>query len=126
MPHVILEYSANLEGRLDIQELCGVALKAAASTGVLELEALRVRAIRCDHYAIADQHPDNAFVDAHLRIGDKGRTHEQRAATGKALYDAMRAYCQPLFETPYFALSLELRTIDGPLSWKENGLRGRL
>lgn len=124
MPHIILEYSANLEGRLDIGQLCRVALDAAARTGVLELPATRVRAIRCDHYAIADGHAGNAFVDASIRMG-RGRTEEQKAATGKAIYDAMRAFCEPLYATPYFALSLELREIDPVLSWKENGVKRR-
>jgi len=125
MPHITLEYSANLDGRLDIGALCQVALKAATSTGVLEMAATRVRAIRCDHWAIADEHPDNAFVDASLRMG-QGRSEEAKAATGKAIYDAMRAYCAPLYETHYFALSLELREIDSKLSWKENGIKPRL
>lgn len=124
MPHITLEYSGNLEGRLDIERLCQIALEAAASTGVLEKPATRVRAIRCDHYAIADNHPDNAFVDASLRMG-QGRTNEQKTATGKAIYDAMRAYCEPLYATHHFALSLELREIDSKLSWKENGIKRR-
>jgi len=126
MPHITLEYSANLEGRLDIAKLCQVARKAAGSTGVLDANATRVRAIRCDHYAIADEHPDNGFVDGVVRIGQKGRTHAERLATGKAIYDAMRVYCAPLFETHYFALSLEIREIDDVLSWKENGIKPRL
>ena len=125
MPHITLEYSGNLDARLDIGELCRVALKAAASTGVLEMPAIRVRAIRCDRWAVADEHPDNAFVDASLRMG-RGRSEAAKAATGKAIYDAMRAYCAPLYETNFFALSLELREIDPELSWKENGIKPRL
>lgn len=124
MPHITIEYSANLEGRLDIAALCAVALDAAGSTGVLERPATRVRAIRCDHYAIADGHSDNSFVDASLRMGT-GRTEAQKEATGRAIYEAMRAYCEPLFAEPYFALSLELREIDKDLSWKENGIKRR-
>src|SRR3546814_892066 len=90
MPHVTIEYSANLEQRLDIAALCATALEAAASTGVLELGATRVRAVRCDHYSIADRLRDNAFVDVSLRIG-RGRSAEAKAATGKALCVALRA-----------------------------------
>lgn len=125
MPHVTIEYSANVEQRLDIAELCAVALEAASSTGVLELAATRVRAVRCDHYAIADRHPDNSFIDVSLRMG-RGRAENARAATGKALWDALRTYCAPLFETQYFALSVELREIDPVMSWKENGIKPRL
>lgn len=124
MPHLILEYSANVESRLNIQGLCSAALKAASSTGVLEMPATRVRAIRCDHYAIADEHPENGFIDASLRMG-QGRSEEAKRAVGIAIYDAMRDYCAPLYATPYFALSLELREIDGALSWKENGIKSR-
>src|SRR3546814_11405815 len=74
---ISIEYSANLEQRLDIAALCATALEAAASTGVLELGATRVRAVRCDHYAIADRHRDNAFVDVSLRIG-RGRSEEAK------------------------------------------------
>lgn len=126
MPHITLEFSANVEARLNIGELCQVARKAAGVTGVLDPDATRVRAIRCDHYAISDEHPDNAFVDGVVRMGQKGRTHEQRVATGKAIYDAMREYCAPLFETNYFALSLEVKEIDDILSWKENGIKPRM
>jgi 5-carboxymethyl-2-hydroxymuconate isomerase len=125
MPHATIEYSANLEQRLDIAALCTATLEAASSTGALELAATRVRAVRCDHYAIADRHCDNAFVDVSLRIG-RGRSEEAKAAAGKALWEALRAQCAPLFETPYFALSLELREIDPVLSWKENGIKPRL
>src|SRR3546814_1871569 len=124
MPQVNIDNSANLEQRRDIAALWATALEAAASTGVLELGATRVRAVRCDHYAIADRHRDNAFVDVSLRIG-RGRSAEAKAATGKALWEALRAHCATLFETPYFALSLELREIDPALSWKENGIKPR-
>src|SRR3546814_10466753 len=66
-----------------------------------------------------------SFVDVSLRIG-RGRSEEAKAATGKALWEALRAHCATLFETPYFALSLELREIDPALSWKENGIKPRL
>jgi 5-carboxymethyl-2-hydroxymuconate isomerase len=125
MPHLTIEYSANLEARIDIAGLCRTALKAACSTGVLELGAARVRAVRCDHYAIADEVPENMFVDAVLRVGE-GRSQEQKAATGGAIYDAMHTYCAALYDTPHFALSLEVREIDRALSWKRNGIKGRL
>lgn len=125
MPHITIEYSANLERRLDMAEFCDVVLQAAVSTGVLELAATRVRAIRCDHFAIADRHPDNGFIDVSLRMG-RGRSEENKAATGQAIWRAMRDHCAPLYETQFFALSLELREIDPDMSWKENGIKPRL
>jgi 5-carboxymethyl-2-hydroxymuconate isomerase len=125
MPHIILEYSANLADRFDIGGLCDAALDAAAAIPIFDVAAARVRAIRCDHYAIGDRHPDNAFVDVTLKIG-AGRSAEQKQAAGQAMFDALRAHCAPLYANGHFALSAEIREIDARLSWKDNGIKARL
>ena len=43
-----------------------------------------------------------------------------------ALMAAARAALAPLFETPHFALSLEVQEIDAVLTWKDNAMHGRL
>ena len=125
MPHLTIEYSANLDGRADIGALCETLLKTVLETGLFELGAVRVRALRADHYAIADQLPENAFVDLNLRIG-KGRTAEEKKRAGDAIFAAAAEVLGPLFETPHFALSLEIREIDAELSWKKNAIHPRL
>ena len=76
MPHFSIEYSANVAAAADIGTLCEVVRKAAVETGIFPLGGIRVRAIRCDHYAIADGLPDAGFVDILLRIGE-GRSLEE-------------------------------------------------
>ncbi|WHO76718.1 5-carboxymethyl-2-hydroxymuconate Delta-isomerase [Rhizobium sp. BT03] len=125
MPHLTIEYSANLEGRADIGALCGTLLKTVLETGLFEIGAVRVRALRANHYAIADQLAENAFVDLNFRIG-KGRTAEEKKRTGEAIFAAAADVLGPLFETPHFALSLEIREIDAELSWKKNAIHPRL
>ncbi|MBX4994551.1 5-carboxymethyl-2-hydroxymuconate isomerase [Rhizobium binae] len=125
MPHLTIEYSANLEGRADIGELCRTLLKTVLETGLFEIGAVRVRALRADHYAIADELPENGFVDLNFRIG-KGRTAEEKKRTGEAIFAAAIDVLGPLFETPHFALSLEIREIDAELSWKKNAIHPRL
>ncbi|MBX5162464.1 MULTISPECIES: 5-carboxymethyl-2-hydroxymuconate Delta-isomerase [unclassified Rhizobium] len=125
MPHLTIEYSANLDDRADIGALCEALLKTVLETGLFELGAVRVRALRADHYAIADQLPENAFVDLNFRIG-KGRTAEEKKGTGEAIFAAAADVLGPLFETPHFALSLEIREIDAELSWKKNAIHPRL
>ena len=44
MPHITIEYSANLEPKLEIAKLVEKVHTAAAGTGVLELGGLRTRA----------------------------------------------------------------------------------
>ena len=125
MPHLTVEYSANLEGRTDLDALCVALLETVLETGLFEVGAVRVRALRADHYAIADRLPENAFIDLNLRIG-KGRAAEEKKRTGEALFATANTLLAPLFETPHFALSLEIREIDAELSWKKNVIHPRL
>ena len=68
MPHIWIEYSANLD--LDTRALMRVVQDAAVGDGSLyPLAGARTRALRVDDYLIVDGHPDNAFVHVLLRIG---------------------------------------------------------
>lgn len=125
MPHFNLEYSANLDGRVDFEALCGVVLETILSTGLFEVGAVRVRALRSDAYAIADRLPDNAFIDMSFRIG-AGRSAEEKKRAGEAIFAAVANELSTLFATPHFALSLEIREIDPELSWKKNAIHPRL
>jgi 5-carboxymethyl-2-hydroxymuconate isomerase len=125
MPHFTLEYSANLDGKTDIRGLCQEILKTALATGVFEIGAVRVRAIRCEHYAIADDIPGNGFIDLSLRLAE-GRDLKVRQKIGEAVFAAMTNYLAPLFETKNFALSFEIREIDAALSYKKNAIHSRL
>lgn len=125
MPHLTVEYSANLDSKADIGGLCGALLDATLATGLFEPGAVRVRAIRCEHYAIADRKPENAFVDLNFRIG-AGRSPKDRKRGGEALFAAAQKALAPLFDSPHFALSLEMREIDPELSWKRNTMHDRL
>ncbi len=125
MPHFTIEYSANLDAAVDISELCSVILNAALKTGVFEVGAVRVRAIRCDAYAIADQLPENGFIDMSLRMG-AGRSIDAKKSIGEAVLAAVETFLKPQFATPHFALSFEIREIDPELSWRKNAIHPRL
>ncbi|MGQ2903490.1 MAG: 5-carboxymethyl-2-hydroxymuconate Delta-isomerase [Neoaquamicrobium sediminum] len=125
MPHLTIEYSANLDGRVDLDALCAALLETVLETGLFEVGAVRVRALRADHYAIADRLPENAFVDLSFRIG-KGRSADEKKRAGEAIFATASSLLAPLFETPHFALSLEIREIDAELSWKKNAIHPRL
>lgn len=125
MPHLTLEYSANLDGAVDFDALCRALLAALMASGLVERGAPRVRAIRCEAYAIADEMPENSFIDMALRLG-AGRTLEEKRNLGDAFIAAARPLLAPQFAQPHFALSLEVREIDPDLSWKLNTMHARL
>ena len=125
MPHLTMEYSANLAERLDLPAVTKVARDAMLETGLFELGAIRVRAIACAAYAIADMTPDNAFLDMTLRMG-AGRSAADKKRAGDAIYAAVSRTVADLLATPHFALSFEIREIDPQLSWKTNAMHARL
>lgn len=125
MPHLSIEYSANLDSAVDMAELCRLAVRTILDTGLFEVGAIRVRAFRADVYVIADQLPENAFVDMSLRIGE-GRSTSEKKHAGSSIFVAVSEFLLPQLATPHFALSLEIREIDGELSWKANAIHPRL
>lgn len=125
MPHFVMEYSSNLDGKVDFDGLCAVARREILATGLFEIGAVRVRTVASPHYAIADLDPRNSFIDMSFRIG-RGRTEAEKKAAGEAIFRAVTAELQALFASPHFALSLEIREIDAELSWKQNAMHARL
>ncbi len=125
MPHFNMEYSSNLDGRVDFKALCDRVLEVILETGLFEEGAVRVRAFRAEVYAIADRLPENAFIDMSFRIG-RGRSAEDKKLTGERIFSAVTDQLADLFATPHFALTLEIREIDPELSWKKNAIHPRL
>ncbi len=125
MPHLTLEYSANLDGAVEFDALCRALLGALLDSGLVERGAPRVRALRCDAYAIADDLPENSFIDMSLRLG-AGRSQAEKRTLGDALIAAARPLLADQLARPHFALSLEVREIDPDLSWKLNTMHARL
>lgn len=122
MPHIQIDYSANLEDRLDVAGLCRVLRDAAVETGVLPLAGMRVRATAATHVVIADGNPDHAFLDISLRLRG-GRSPEVKAAATQAIFAAAEAYCAGVMATSSFLLSFEMRDIDPELSPKASSIR---
>ena len=81
MPHFTIEYSGNLDGRVDMAAVVELVRKAAVETGIFPLGGIRVRAVRCEHYAIADGRQNYAFLDMVLRLGE-GRDLATRKKAG--------------------------------------------
>ena len=125
MPHFTLEYSANLDDRVDMAEVVEVVCKAAVETGIFPLGGIRVRAIRCEHSAIADGRPHFGFLDMVLRLGE-GRDLATRKKAGEHIFKALSAYLDPVFKESKFALSFDIQINDKEMSWKRNNIHEAL
>ena len=125
MPHFTIEYSANLEGHVDMAEIVEVVRKAAIEAVIFPLGGIRVRAIRCEHYAIADGNPNLAFLDLVLRLGE-GRDLPTRKKAGEHIFKALSAYLDPVFAASPFALSFDMQINDKETSFKRNNIHDAL
>src|SRR5262252_339957 len=96
MPHFTLQYSANLDSHIEMAEIVEVVRRAAVESGIFPLGGIRVRAIRCEHYAIADGRADYGFLDMLLRLGE-GRDLATRKRAGEHIFKMLSAHLEPLF-----------------------------
>jgi 5-carboxymethyl-2-hydroxymuconate isomerase len=125
MPHFTLEYSANLDARVDIGNVVEVVRKAAVETGIFPLGGIRVRAIRCEHFAIADGNANFGFLAMVLRLGE-GRDLAARQKAGEHIFKALSDYLDPVFKQSKFALSFDMQINDAATSWKRNNIHEAL
>ena len=125
MPHFTIQYSANLDSHLDMAEVVEVIRKAAVETGIFPLGGIRVRAIRCEHYAIADGDPNHGFLDMVLRLGE-GRDLATRQKAGEHIFRVLCDHLDPVFAPSSFALSFDMQINDKQTSWKRNNIHGAL
>jgi 5-carboxymethyl-2-hydroxymuconate isomerase len=124
MPHIIVEYSANLDGRIDVKALVDDLHAAAAASGLFEIPAIRTRAVRRDVFRVADGDTRNGFVHVTARVR-QGRTAEQRKALGQALLAAANRRLDGVFASQPLALTIEVHEIDPEMTFRRNSIRER-
>jgi len=130
MSHLTLEYSGNLRDGGGFADLCRklsqfmVALRVDRQA-VFPPGGVRVRAIACEDYCIADGTlTDAAFVHANLKIG-AGRSEAAKQATCKGLFEIMKAHFAERYARAGLALSLELNEFSEAGTLKHNNLHAR-
>jgi 5-carboxymethyl-2-hydroxymuconate isomerase len=124
MPHLIVEYSANLEAQVDIRKLINEVHQAAVRTGIFEVAAIRTRGQRRDHYVIADGDKENTFLSVWARIAP-GRDPETRKRIGKEVFDSVCKYLEPIFATTPIGITVEVQEIDNTAAFRKNTLRSK-
>ncbi len=113
MPHVVVQYTANLDPDAAIGTLCKtlaeiiVARRDGAGARVFPIGGTRVLAYPTPHFAVADGAPDRAFVYLNVRIAP-GRAAPLVAATGEALLTAVRSHFAALFGSRPLGITLQI------------------
>lgn len=113
MPHLKIEYTANLEAHTDIGALCKtlshtlVTLKDTNGTLVFPLYGTRVLAYPAAQYAVADGEQGRGFVYMNMRV-TPGRSDELIKAVGDAVLAAAKAHLAPALEQLPLRLTLHI------------------
>ncbi|MEM6635772.1 MAG: 5-carboxymethyl-2-hydroxymuconate Delta-isomerase [Pseudomonadota bacterium] len=125
MPHIHIEYSANLEKLVDMGALCEAIRAAAAEMDAFPTPGIRVRATRVDHFAMADGNPKHAFIDMSVRLRE-GRSEDVKKHAIGHIFNALKDFLVPAMASRSIALSAEMRDIDAELSPKFGNVRDHL
>lgn len=125
MPHIVVEYSANLERHLDPDTLVAAVHRAALDHGLAPLDGLRTRAARRDHVRVADGDPRFGFVAVWARVGP-GRSAGARASFVERLVDAVDELCAPFVDELPVMISGEVTELDPAMRVNRNHVRPRL
>ncbi|MFP3488422.1 5-carboxymethyl-2-hydroxymuconate Delta-isomerase [Staphylococcus sp. SIMBA_130] len=124
MPHLIIEYTANLKEETDIPGLLKKVNDSLLShSAIIPIGGLRTRAIELNDYRIAEGTEDDAFVHATLKLGG-GRTEEDKKVLCDDLFATIKEHFADLYDKRYLALSLELHEFTNP-TYKQNNIHAR-
>lgn len=109
MPHLTLEYSANVikPNFAELFQQCHTALANGLPTQVAHCKS---RAIQCDTYYEGDGNPRNAFVHVTVLIMP-GRTDQTVNAAGQKLIEILRSFFSESEKILNLQISLEIREL---------------
>ena len=113
MPHVVVQYTANLEPEANVGVLCKalaevlVSQRDGSGARVFPIGGTRVLAYPSRHYAVADGKGDYAFVYLNLRIAP-GRSAGAIERTGEALLAATQVHFAPIFASRTIGVTLQI------------------
>jgi 5-carboxymethyl-2-hydroxymuconate isomerase len=130
MSHLTLEYSANLRAEGGFGELCCklsqfMAALQVGGQAVFPPGGVRVRAVGCEEFCIADGSAGDAgFVHAILKIG-AGRSEPAKQAACNGLFEILKAHFADQYARRGLALSLELNEFSEAGTLKHNNLHAR-
>ena len=88
MPHIVVEYSENLNTPMRESEVLKALFHVVVDSGLFVPDAVKARAMPYAHYQL----PDGGDRFAHVAVSILGgRTEEQRAVLSRAVFNAAQA-----------------------------------
>ncbi|MEJ5022854.1 5-carboxymethyl-2-hydroxymuconate Delta-isomerase [Ochrobactrum vermis] len=126
MPHIWVEYSANIEKEINVPQLLETVQDALIDDGsIFPLAGARTRGVRIDNYLIVDGHPDNAFVHVLLRVAS-GRSEDDRKAAGERVFAKVKDNLADIMASRPLGLSVQMEESGGTVNLKTSNYRDYL
>jgi 5-carboxymethyl-2-hydroxymuconate isomerase len=119
MPHLILEYSDNIE--VDVQPLLARLHEEVVATGAINLKGIKSRAIKHTQYRIADGDPDYAFVHVGLLIREGRPLEVQKDATQRVM-NVLKETFGYHFEKRKLSLTVDLKEMRDGIALTEHNI----
>ena len=113
MPHLVILYTPNLEGKTDLGGLCRaladtmLAVRDEAGKQVFPTGGTRVLAYPAAHSAVADGKGDYGFMYLNLRMG-AGRSDAVKKQAGDALLDCVKRHFAPIFGETLVGITVQV------------------
>ena len=113
MPHVVIQYTANLEPLVDMSALCKdiastlVGLKDEERKPVFPIGGTRVLAYPAQHSAVADSKGDYGFCYINMRIA-AGRSEAMKQAAGDAIHRLAQERFARAFDKAHVGVTIQI------------------
>ena len=119
MPHIAIEYSSNL--KLNSESLFADLASQLLATGVVRTKGIRIRAIKCDEYLLADGHPDCSFIHATLQLRI-GRSQEVKEDMAQRCLAVLEQHFSQQIQDESIALSVDIKELLDGTSLNKNSI----
>ena len=113
MPHVVIQYTANIEADLDMPGLCRelaaalIGLRGEAGGPLFPVGGTRVLAYPAAAWAVADGQGDYGFCYINIRIG-AGRSAVKQKEAGDAVLALVQGRFASAFETRHIGVTVQI------------------
>ena len=121
MPHISIEYSANLEQAIAPARLVEVVHRAALDAGVFATSRVRTFAQPVADFRVAGGEAGEGFVRITARIAP-GRDLPTRQAIAEGLFEAASRHLDAAFRTHRLGCQLEVQELDAALTLRRSNL----
>ena len=111
MPHLTLEYTSNIQHRIDFQDLFGQLHQVMAELAGTRIENFKSRAMCREAYHVGAGSGQEAFIHLEIRLLS-GRSPEQKAHIGQRCLDVLQETWSPFLADLDPQITVELVGIE--------------